>query len=223
MLITYGDLVASPGRRPLEALDEVVARLLPGVFNTIHLLPFYPYSSDRGFAVVDFQEVDPRLGTWEDIERLGDRYRLMFDGVFNHVSAQQPLVPALPQLPPRLRELLRLLLDERGDLARPPAADPAPAHDGPADAVPHDVRRQVGLDDLRPRPGRPQLRQPRGAAAGDGDAAALRPARRRHPPPRRRLLHLARARHALRAPRADPRAGAAVPRGARHRRARGWR
>ncbi|MBZ0090012.1 MAG: sugar phosphorylase, partial [Thermoanaerobaculia bacterium] len=87
-LITYGDLVASPDKRPLEALEEVVARLLPGVFNTIHLLPFYPYSSDRGFAVVDFQEVDPRLGTWEDIERLGDRYRLMFDGVFNHVSAR---------------------------------------------------------------------------------------------------------------------------------------
>jgi len=87
-LITYGDLVASPDKRPLEALEEVVARLLPGVFNTIHLLPFYPYSSDRGFAVVDFQEVDPRLGTWEDIERLGDRYRLMFDGVFNHVSSR---------------------------------------------------------------------------------------------------------------------------------------
>ena len=88
VLITYGDLVASPEKRPLEALEEVVARLLPGVFDTIHLLPFFPYSSDRGFAVVDFQEVDPRLGTWEDIERLGDRYRLMFDGVFNHVSSR---------------------------------------------------------------------------------------------------------------------------------------
>ncbi len=88
VLITYGDLVASPGKRPLEALEEVVSRLIPGVFNTLHLLPFYPYSSDRGFAVVDFQEVDPRLGTWEDIERLSDRYRLMFDGVFNHVSSK---------------------------------------------------------------------------------------------------------------------------------------
>lgn len=88
VLITYGDLVAGPGLRPLEALDQVVTRILPAAFDTIHLLPFYPYTSDRGFAVVDFQEVDPRLGTWEDIERLADRYRLMFDGVFNHVSSK---------------------------------------------------------------------------------------------------------------------------------------
>ena len=88
VLITYGDLVASPGRRPLEALEEVVSRLLGDSFDTLHLLPFYPYSSDRGFAVVDFLEVDPRLGSWEDIERLGERYRLMFDGVINHVSSK---------------------------------------------------------------------------------------------------------------------------------------
>jgi len=88
VLITYGDLVASPGKRPLEALSEFVSRLLPGAFNTIHLLPFFPFSSDRGFAVVDFQEVDPRLGSWEDIEHLNDGFRLMFDGVFNHVSSK---------------------------------------------------------------------------------------------------------------------------------------
>lgn len=88
VLITYGDLVSSPGKLPLEALSDVVTRLLEGVFNTIHLLPFFPYSSDRGFAVVDFQEVDPRLGTWEDIERLDESFCLMFDGVFNHVSSK---------------------------------------------------------------------------------------------------------------------------------------
>lgn len=88
VLITYGDLLASPGRRPLAALAEFVSRFLSGTINTIHLLPFYPYSSDRGFAVVDFAEVDPRLGTWEEIERLGQRFQLMFDGVFNHVSSK---------------------------------------------------------------------------------------------------------------------------------------
>jgi sucrose phosphorylase len=88
VLITYGDLLASPGRRPLEALGDFVSRFMHGAINTLHLLPFYPYSSDRGFAVIDFQEVDPRLGSWEDIERLGDRFRLMFDGVFNHISAK---------------------------------------------------------------------------------------------------------------------------------------
>ena len=88
VLITYGDLLASPGRRPLAALAEFVSGFLSGTINTIHLLPFYPYSSDRGFAVVDFAEVDPRLGTWEEIERLGQRFQLMFDGVFNHVSSK---------------------------------------------------------------------------------------------------------------------------------------
>lgn len=88
VLITYGDLLASPGRRPLEVLSDFLSRFLHGAINTIHLLPFFPYSSDRGFAVVDFQEVDPRLGDWEDIERLAGRFRLMFDGVFNHVSAK---------------------------------------------------------------------------------------------------------------------------------------
>ncbi len=88
VLITYGDLLASPGRRPLAALADFVSRFLRGTINTIHLLPFYPYSSDRGFAVIDFEEVDPRLGTWEEIERLGQRFQLMFDGVFNHVSSK---------------------------------------------------------------------------------------------------------------------------------------
>lgn len=88
VLITYGDLLSSPGKRPLEALSELVTKVTHGSISSIHLLPFFPYSSDRGFAVVDFQEVDPRLGTWEDIERLGTKYRLMFDGVFNHVSSK---------------------------------------------------------------------------------------------------------------------------------------
>jgi sucrose phosphorylase len=88
VLITYGDLLASPGERPLQTLERFVSRFMRGAINTLHLLPFFPYSSDRGFAVVDFQEVDPRLGDWEDIERLGLRFRLMFDGVFNHVSSK---------------------------------------------------------------------------------------------------------------------------------------
>jgi sucrose phosphorylase len=59
-----------------------------GAVNTIHVPPFFPYSSDRGFAITDFEEVDPRLGSWQDIEELSQRYRIMFDGVFNHVSSR---------------------------------------------------------------------------------------------------------------------------------------
>jgi sucrose phosphorylase len=86
--ITYGDLINSPKMHPLRALSIIFEHLLQDVFNTVHLLPFYPYSSDRGFSVIDYTEVDPRMGTWDDVERLGDRYRMMFDGVINHISSR---------------------------------------------------------------------------------------------------------------------------------------
>jgi sucrose phosphorylase len=88
VLITYGDLLQAPGQRPLETLADFAGRFGRGFVNTIHVLPFFPYSSDRGFSVIDHEEVDPRLGTWEDIEQLGRRFHLMFDGVFNHVSSR---------------------------------------------------------------------------------------------------------------------------------------
>jgi sucrose phosphorylase len=86
--ITYGDLIDSPDTHPLRALSIIFENLFRGVFSTVHILPFFPYSSDRGFSVIDYEAVDPKLGRWEDIERLGDRYRLMFDGVINHVSSK---------------------------------------------------------------------------------------------------------------------------------------
>ena len=86
--ITYGDLIDSPNTHPLKALSIIFENLFRGVFSTVHILPFFPYSSDRGFSVIDYEEVDPKLGRWEDIERLGGKYRLMFDGVINHVSSK---------------------------------------------------------------------------------------------------------------------------------------
>jgi glycosidase len=86
--ITYGDLIDSPNAHPLRALSIIFENLFRGVFSTVHILPFFPYSSDRGFSVIDYEAVDPKLGQWEDIARLGDQYRLMFDGVINHVSSK---------------------------------------------------------------------------------------------------------------------------------------
>lgn len=88
ILITYGDLVTNDGQKPLETMAEICSEYLKGVFNIIHILPFFPYSSDRGFSVMDFKEVDPKLGTWDDILILKKNAKLMFDGVFNHVSSQ---------------------------------------------------------------------------------------------------------------------------------------
>jgi glycosidase len=88
VLITYGDLLTCEQRTPLRVLADFVNVLMRGAINTVHILPFFPYSSDRGFSIVDFEEVDPHLGKWEDIEELGQQVRLMFDGVFNHVSSK---------------------------------------------------------------------------------------------------------------------------------------
>jgi len=88
ILITYGDLIRGEEKSPLATLARFCKDYLEGTINTLHLLPFFPYSSDRGFSVIDFRSVDPNLGTWQDIEELSKDYKLMFDGVFNHVSSQ---------------------------------------------------------------------------------------------------------------------------------------
>jgi len=88
ILITYGDLVRDDVTSPLHILAELCKKYLKGVFNTLHILPFFPSSSDRGFAVMDFTEVDPHLGSWEDIAELKNDFKLMFDGVFNHISSK---------------------------------------------------------------------------------------------------------------------------------------
>ena len=72
----------------MKALADFCDSALMGAINTIHILPFFPSSSDRGFSVIDFESVDPNLGTWEDIEELEGRYQLMFDGVINHISSE---------------------------------------------------------------------------------------------------------------------------------------
>jgi glucosylglycerate phosphorylase len=88
ILITYADQVQAPHQAPLHALTDFCLHWLEDVVSAVHLLPFYPSSSDDGFSVVDYTAVDPDLGTWEDLAPLGARFDLMFDAVFNHMSAQ---------------------------------------------------------------------------------------------------------------------------------------
>ncbi len=88
LLITYADQVREPGVAPLQALAAFCQKYLADVISGIHLLPFYPWTSDDGFSVKDYFAVAPEYGTWEDIAALRPRFDLMFDAVFNHVSAQ---------------------------------------------------------------------------------------------------------------------------------------
>jgi glucosylglycerate phosphorylase len=87
-LITYGDQVSEPGKAPLHTLAEFLRAHLADTIGGVHLLPHFPYSSDDGFSVIDYWKVDPNLGTWEDVARIGEQFRLMFDGVINHISSQ---------------------------------------------------------------------------------------------------------------------------------------
>jgi len=89
VLITYADTLANPGAgSPLAALDHFARGNLKGAIRTIHLLPFYPWSSDDGFSVIDYRAVAEANGTWADIEKLGREFDLMFDLVCNHCSAR---------------------------------------------------------------------------------------------------------------------------------------
>ncbi len=88
ILITYGDTLRQADQTPLETLHSFAKAHLDGVISTIHILPFYPYSSDDGFSVQDFYAVNPALGGWAEIEHMEQDFKLMFDAVFNHMSAQ---------------------------------------------------------------------------------------------------------------------------------------
>ena len=88
ILITYGDQVQSPNQAPLQTLGLFCRQHLTDIVRGIHILPFYPWTSDDGFSVVDYRKVNSVLGDWDDISSMQSNFRLMFDGVINHISAQ---------------------------------------------------------------------------------------------------------------------------------------
>jgi len=90
VLITYADMVQSKGRAPLDILREFCSQHLKGAVSTVHLLPFYPWTSDDGFSVVDYRQVHPDYGKWNNIENFSKEFQLMFDLVLNHCSSKSP-------------------------------------------------------------------------------------------------------------------------------------
>lgn len=88
VLITYGDTIMDGKHKPLDLLKDFLDRTMTGVVNGVHILPFFPFSSDDGFAVTDYRAVNPQLGDWPDISRIAERFHLMSDLVLNHVSSQ---------------------------------------------------------------------------------------------------------------------------------------
>ncbi|MBW2436295.1 MAG: sugar phosphorylase [Deltaproteobacteria bacterium] len=88
VLITYGDSLKKDGEAPLATLHAFANQYLKGAISNIHFLPFFPYSSDDGFSVMDFFEIDPALGTWQEVAAIGQDFELMFDYVVNHFSSK---------------------------------------------------------------------------------------------------------------------------------------
>ncbi|MDJ0707904.1 MAG: alpha-amylase family glycosyl hydrolase [Leptolyngbyaceae cyanobacterium MO_188.B28] len=132
VLITYGDLLLSEERSPLETLAHFLDSIpaFKAIINTLHILPFFPYSSDRGFSVRDFTTVDPKLGSWRDIAVLDEEYQLMFDGVFNHISADSKVFQEMLGGNPRYKDVFtvyhspdELTPEQRAIIVRPRTSD----------------------------------------------------------------------------------------------------
>ena len=87
LLITYADTLYESFESPLTTLRLFLDEYVGDAISFVHLLPFFPWSSDDGFAVKDFREVESSLGDWDDVADLARQYRLVFDAVINHVSA----------------------------------------------------------------------------------------------------------------------------------------
>ena len=87
-VITYGDSLLNGAELPLQTLHGFLTRRLGSLVSWVHVLPFHPWTSDDGFAVLDYSSVNEALGTWADITRLGVDYRLMADLVLNHCSSR---------------------------------------------------------------------------------------------------------------------------------------
>lgn len=88
LLITYGDSLREMHRAPLKTLNKFLKTYAQQALTSVHVLPFCPFSSDDGFSVIDYMQVNPTLGDWYDIESLSSDYRIMADLVINHVSAE---------------------------------------------------------------------------------------------------------------------------------------
>lgn len=89
IMITYGDSLLKNNENPLKTLFNFFNENISEFINIIHILPFFPYSSDDGFSVIDYLTVNPELGNWDDILRFKlINVRLMFDAVINHISSK---------------------------------------------------------------------------------------------------------------------------------------
>ncbi|EAE8346740.1 alpha-amylase [Listeria monocytogenes] len=85
-LITYGDSIFEKNKHPLHTLNEFLQEYAQDVITDVHLLPIFPSTSDDGFSVTDYKQIDEQLGDWDDVQKMSDNFRVMLDFVANHMS-----------------------------------------------------------------------------------------------------------------------------------------
>jgi len=117
LLITYGDQVQSSNEKPLQTLNKFCKQYLTDIVSGIHILPFYPWTSDDGFSVLDYRKVDSKLGDWNDISSMQSHFRLMFDGVINHISAQSEWFKVFLRDEPHYRNFF-IVIEDSPDLSQ---------------------------------------------------------------------------------------------------------
>jgi len=117
VLITYADQLSGPDVHPFQALNNFCEQHLSGLVSSLHLLPFFPYSSDDGFSVIDYRAVNPAFGDWDDVSTLGRQFRLMFDAVINHASVQHEWFRAFLRDDPGYRDYF-IVVNEDPDLSQ---------------------------------------------------------------------------------------------------------
>ena len=88
ILITYGDSVIKDDEAPLKTLRRFINENMSDTINSVHILPFFPYSSDDGFSIIDYSTVNQSLGDWSHIKEIAKERHLMSDLVINHCSSR---------------------------------------------------------------------------------------------------------------------------------------
>ena len=88
LVICYGNSVTDGNKKSLKVFNKFYKKYLKNNFDSVHFLPFYPSSSDSGFAVKDHYKIEPRLGSWKDVKIIAKNCNVMADLVINHSSAR---------------------------------------------------------------------------------------------------------------------------------------
>jgi len=90
LLITYADSISNFGQKNLKTLNQFLKQFCKE-FQIIHILPFFPYSSDDGFAVIDYKKIKNDHGDWIDLKKITKNFKVMIDLVINHCSSENQL------------------------------------------------------------------------------------------------------------------------------------